>query len=219
MILYDIHTHSLKDDRQDTEVRYILNTSPVNFTSEKEKEIHNVWFSCGIHPWDADNTSSLDLLSGYVKDERVVAIGEAGLDKLKGPPIKTQIEIFRSQIELAVQEQKPLIIHCVKAWDELIALYKEYKTDLPWILHGFRGNSEQTKQLATLGFKFSIGEHFNKEAVTHIPLDSLFCETDMSDVSISNVYEALSLDLQIDIDLFVSEIDNNIRKYFKFVSE
>lgn len=216
MYLYNIHTHKTGPQEIDGyKVRYILNTYPDEF-EEKALGATGVWFSCGIHPWNAgDAASRMDLLIKAAEDKRVVFIGEAGLDKLKGPDMKIQAEVFRSQIELAIRLHKPLIIHCVKAWDELIALYKEYKTDIPWIIHGYRGNAEQTRQLGCLGFKFSIGEFFNEEAVRHIPLDSVFCETDMSELSICKVYESVSHNLGVPFEQFVEKVEDNIRIYIK----
>ncbi|MDL2303617.1 TatD family hydrolase, partial [Dysgonomonas sp. OttesenSCG-928-D17] len=190
MYLYDIHTHQVKiEDAADYEVKCILNTYPESFHSKKQ-EYAGGWFSCGIHPWYAQDAAELDVLADIVKDDAVLAVGEVGLDKLQGPDMSAQIAVFRQQIELAVGVDKPLIIHCVKAWDELISLYKEYKTSIPWIIHGYRGNPDQTRQLIRLGFKLSVGEYFNPDSLREIPTDSIFCETDMSEISICHVYKA-----------------------------
>lgn len=215
MILYDIHTHHRKPETEGYEVRCILNTSPDDYAST-EKNMENVWFSCGIHPWLSFNSESqFELLKDFAVQDKLIAIGEAGLDKLKGPDLGIQIEVFRKQIELAQKVKKPLIIHCVKAWDELIALYKEYRTDIPWIIHGYRGNVEQTTQLDKLGFKFSIGERFNAEALRYIPIDSLFCETDMSDVFVSKVYSLVCEILNCSTEQFAINISDNMRVLFK----
>lgn len=219
--LYDIHTHKIKPDveKEDCEVKTILNSFPSEFSSLK-KDTENVWFSCGIHPWYAkDSSKELDSLAEIARDDRVVAIGEAGLDKLKGPDIQIQTEIFKAQIRLAELVQKPLIIHCVKAWDELIALHKEFKSDIPLIIHGYRGNPEQTKQLVKLGFKFSIGEKFNPASLMHIPHESIFCETDESEYSICKIYQNISACLGLNIEQFVDGIVKNIRCNFKNISK
>lgn len=218
MILYDIHTHQVKQSEGDYEVRSILSTSPSD--SILNFDLQDVWFSCGIHPWDtSDSEEDFQLLADSLTKEKLIAIGEIGLDKLKGQAMDVQIAVFRRQIELADQVNKPIIVHCVKAWDELISLFKEYKTSVPWIIHGFRGNVEQTKQLVRLGFKFSIGDKFNAEAIKHIPLQSIFCETDMSSVSILNVYMNVSSVLGCSISQFVRFVGLNIEKYFNEVSK
>jgi len=219
MILYDIHTHQIKPNEEGCEVRCVLNTSPDEFVLQNE-ELPDVWFSCGVHPWNSmDASGKIDILRKIAKDDKIVAIGEVGLDKLKGPDLDIQVAVFRSQIELAISVDKPLIIHCVKAWDELIVLYKEYKADIPWIIHGYRGNAEQAKQLSKIGLKFSIGERFNAEALKHIPVDSLFCETDMSSVTISKVYRYICSEIGANICQFANLVNDNIGNYIKLLSK
>lgn len=213
MHLYNIHTHRVEASPQDGyDVKCILNTYPQDFGKQKDN-YPDTWFSCGIHPWYADRAGEeFELLRNIVKDEKVLAIGEAGLDKLKGPELSLQIEVFRRQIELAISVDKPLIIHCVKAWDELIALHKEYKNAVPWIIHGYRGNPEQTKQLVKQGFCFSIGESFNKESVKLLPINSVFCETDTDEVSICKVYENISVEMGVILNHFAIFAEGNFNK-------
>ncbi len=216
MYLYNVHTHKIASAIESGyDVKCILNTYPEDF--EQKKQMHpDAWFSCGIHPWFSDKSDELFvLLKKNAEDCNVIAIGEIGLDKLQGPDIAKQIVVFRKQIELAIEVRKPIIIHCVKAWDEMIALYKEYKGAVPWILHGYRGNPEQTKQLCKLGFKFSLGEKFNKESIKYIPLDSIFCETDASSVTICKVYENISTEIGLNLNHFAILAAGNIKKTFR----
>lgn len=217
MILYDIHTHKneLKERASGYQVRSLISVSPNQFLSDKELQKYD-FFSCGIHPWATGGSDKeIESLIDIAQDERVLAIGEVGLDKLRGASIKEQIEVFRAQIRLAISLHKPLVIHCVKAWNELIALRKEFKADIPWILHGYRGGVEQTKQLVKFGFEFSIGEKYNRESLAHIPLDSIFCETDDSEISIRKVYERVSMSLGLSFEQFAEKMEGNTRKYFR----
>jgi TatD DNase family protein len=216
MYLYNVHTHKIESAIENGyDVKCILNTYPEDF-GQKKQMCPDTWFSCGIHPWFSDGSEELfTLLKKNVEDSDVVAIGEIGLDRLKGPDIAKQIAVFRKQIELAIEVRKPVIIHCVKAWDEMIALYKEYKGTVPWIIHGYRGNPEQTRQLSKVGFKFSLGEHFNKESIKHIPLDSVFCETDTSDVTICKVYENISTEIGLNLNHFAILAAENIKNTFR----
>ncbi|NDV79251.1 TatD family hydrolase [Dysgonomonas sp. 511] len=216
MLYYDIHTHNtcLRGEGQD--VRRILNTYPETFEAVRAQN-PNSWYSCGIHPWYSGNAEEkLAQLTSILTQKKVVAVGEAGLDKLKGGDMQMQTDIFRKQIDLSIRFDKPMIIHCVKAWDELIALHKAYKSHTPWILHGYRGNAEQARQLVQFGFKFSVGEKFNADAVRHIPSDSLFCETDNSKVSICNIYSSVSDVLGVDVSVFVGLAAKNAIKMFDF---
>ena len=76
-----------------------------------------------------------------------------------------QKEVFLAQANLAEETHKPLIIHCVKAWADLIACKKAVKPEMPWIIHGFRGNGELASQLVRLGFYLSFGDRFNPSAL------------------------------------------------------
>lgn len=216
MDLYNIHTHKADSDAGGSQrVHTILNTYPQDFDSVKA-ENPDMYYSCGIHPWYSDDAQKyLAVLKDIIADPAVVAIGEAGLDKLQGPPMDVQTDIFEKQIQLAIDAGKPLIIHCVKAWDELIALHKEYKSDsAAWIIHGYRGNPQQTEQLCGQGFKFSIGEKFNPESVKSIPKDSIFCETDTSDISICKIYEDVSGVIGVELNHFAIFVEENIQKVF-----
>ena len=216
MYLYNIHTHKVDDAScQEYEVKSILNTYPEDFY-EKRNQHPDCWFSCGVHPWDAEDSDlQLRLLEEIIVDPNVVAVGEAGLDKLRGAEMSVQIAVFRKQIELALSANKPLIIHCVKAWDELIRLYKEYEGSIPWIIHGYRGNPRQTEQLSKVGFKFSIGEKFNPDSLKNIPLTDIFCETDESDLTICKVYENISSVISVNKNHFAILVADNVGRVFK----
>lgn len=214
MRLYDIHTHKIpviNDSRYD--VVSILNTYPLNYSPV---EADNIYYSCGIHPWYMDDADEqFKRLSDIISQERIVAVGEAGLDKSKGADWDMQLLYFRKQIELAMDAQKPLIIHCVKAWDELILLYKEYKPRNLWIIHGFRGKLQQAEQLIRLGMKLSIGEHFNPEVVKEIPIESIFFETDDSELGIMSICYKISNYYELCIDDVIEIVGLNTKYAFK----
>lgn len=214
MHLYDIHTHNLHKDISDSfEETKVFNLTCVNQFNDLSFEYTDLYFSAGIHPWHLhSSTFTLSQLEQLSNNHRIVAIGEAGLDKCIDTDIKYQWQIFEQQIIIANQLDKPMIIHCVKAWDELIALYKLYKPNKPWIIHGYRGKVEQTKQLIHLGFKLSVGEQFNAESLQAIPLDSLFLETDTSTISIYNVYKNVAATLNIPIEKLAEAIEANMKK-------
>ena len=74
--------------------------------------------------------------------QNLIAFGEAGFDKLRGPSVELQRSVFAEQVKIAGENRKPLVIHCVKAWDELLAAHKNLKPVTPWLVHGFRGKKE-----------------------------------------------------------------------------
>lgn len=218
MKLYDIHTHLYSFSQiNGYNIEYILNTYPFQFDEIKQKQPSAQYFSCGIHPWYSDDyESQFGQLKDIVRNHsNVVAIGEAGLDKLRGLDLNTQAKIFRYQALLAEEVEKPIVIHCVKAWDELIAIRKEINPSQLWIIHGYRGGVEQLEQLIKLGFGISLGEFSNPEALKKIPLTSLFLETDMSDTSIYTIYQKYSDILGITIADMGNIVDKNVKNAFK----
>ena len=171
--------------------------------------------SVGIHPWyiNADWQSEFASIAGFAGESNVVAIGECGLDILKSPaPIELQEEILKAHILLAEEVQKPLILHCVKAYDWLIALRKEMKPQQAWILHGFRGKPQQAEQLIKAGFHISLGEKFNTESAKVIPMERLFIESDESNAAIADIYAAVARAKGADIEELALQTMQNAAK-------
>ncbi|MCE1199505.1 MAG: TatD family hydrolase [Marinilabiliales bacterium] len=156
-------------------------------------------FSAGLHPWHADKISLeqlTTLLTTYASDPRFLAIGETGLDYQVAVQKELQIAVFMRQIELSRDLKFPLILHCVKAWEDLIRLTHQHTT--PKILHGYNGSRELTIRLLDNGFYFSLGKQtmqgsskFEK-ALSIIPLSRIFCETDDADLPIHLIYQQVA---------------------------
>ena len=137
----------------------------------------------GIHPWKADETFVVPNLSGKL------AIGECGLDGLRGPSMERQEEVFVQQIRLSEEVERPLIIHCVKVLDRLLQLRKELRPTQSWMFHGFRGKPQQLRSLLDAGFFVSFGFQHNEESLRICPIDRLLLETDDEEVrSIEELY-------------------------------
>lgn len=167
--------------------------------------------SYGIHPWYIYNVKEqMGRLRDLASGPGVVAIGEAGLDTLAESPMDVQKDVFLAQANLAEEMRKPLIIHCVKAWADLIACKKAVRPEMPWIIHGFRGNGELASQLARLGFYFSFGDRFNPSALRVAWPDSLFLETDDKSIDIREVYQHIAETLDIPEEKLRTQIAKNI---------
>ncbi len=215
MEFYDVHTHQiLLEDNDDPYHSSIFDVYPLEFEVAKDSRQRHA-FSCGIHPWySEDSETQMAYLTEIAPDARIVAIGETGLDRLKGPSFEVQIPVFKKHIELAETLRKPLIIHCVKAWEELIQVHREMKPSRPCIIHGYRGKPELTKRLIKEGFLFSIGDHLNVDSMPLIPMDRLFCETDEGDVPIRTIYVQASRVLNMELEEFAEIIAANVRRVF-----
>ena len=144
---------------------------------------------------------------------QVVMIGEAGIDKKIGDaPKELQMEVLREHVRLSEMLCKPLIVHCVKAVDELLAIRKEMKVTLPWVVHGFRGGKEQYEQLKRAGIYTSISLFHDRELVQSMALTDILLETDDSQYcDIDDVYELIANELSMDKEELLCQVWRNIR--------
>lgn len=153
--------------------------------------VEEQWLSVGIHPWEVTDSWRYDF--AHVREwaflPQVKAIGECGLDLLV--PSSCQIEVFKAHVLLSEEAGKPLIIHCVKAVDELLAIRKAMKPEQPWIFHGFRGKPQQAEQLLKAGLYLSFGEKFNPLSAKLCPASRLCLETDESALSIQEICQRI----------------------------
>ena len=188
-MIVDIHTHATVDSGYIAVRNLTFNNEDTIFGSD-EKGL----FSLGIHPWNAGEYSDelMNKLDYLTNDNRMIAIGECGLDKNSKYPLDLQIHVFEQQIKLSEKVCKPLIIHCVGCFNELFELKKKLNPCQLWIIHGFRGKPELAQQALKAGCELSFGEHFNKESILITPFKHLFVETDESLLSINEIYQQIS---------------------------
>lgn len=194
MDFLDLHTHKAAKQNGVQSIQSLSLTSDIFLAMPKTKPI-----SIGLHPWYA-TVENLELQMKYLEvlanQPNVKLIGECGLDKLKGTQIEQQIIILESQIKLAEKLKKPLILHCVKAFAELIEIKERLKVTVPMIIHGFNKNEELGQQLLRNGFLLSFGTAILKEdagpAKLIEQLDHFFLETDDSAMPISEIYFAVA---------------------------
>ena len=198
----DIHTHRRRGDAYPA----ILNT---------QEEATDGTISVGIHPWYVDNgwKERFHTIEELAKTQNVVAIGECGIDKVRmTATLKTQVEAFRAHIALSERLQKPLIIHCVKAYETIIALHKETKPQQTWIIHAFRGKPQQASQLVKAGLHLSLGEYFNEESARCIPGDRLFIESDDSDTPINEIYSSIASARGCSVEELIHTVHENLAR-------
>lgn len=212
----DIHTHTPKTDDNLLQIVNLDLTMPC---------FEKGYYSYGIHPWEADKAdfqvdATLKQLEERLQLPNVIALGEAGLDKLHKDSFEKQITIFERQIELSEVLQKPMILHDVKSHNEILALRKNHKAKQPWILHGFNGTEQDIQQLTGQGLYLSVGEsllHSERKitkSLKSIPLESLFLETDMAEIGIETVYEVAARLLEMDWETLRTRIFTNFARLF-----
>lgn len=180
------------------------------------------YYSIGLHPWyfgDSDAEIKWEELVRSIYLPGVMAIGECGLDKLRGASWSVQLNLFRRQIRLANFVGKPLIIHCVKAWSEVMQLLEEEKVEVPVIFHGFQKQEALARQLVEKGYYLSFGKALERKPVrdvfSKLPLERLFLETDDSEVDIHQIYEWAAEASGIAINSLALQIKQNARQVFE----
>lgn len=149
-----------------------------------------------------------------LRHPQVLAVGEAGLDKLADTPLNVQMEIFRYQARLAEEINKPLIIHLVKAVDELLKLKSEIHPVNPWIIHGFRGKATLAEEYIRHGFYLSFGEKYQEEALRTVPPERLFLETDESTLPVDTLYERVAEVRRVSVEELLNTLRKNIDETF-----
>ena len=213
----DIHSHGSKYEKG----IFVLE----NLMAHEEKTLVSIdvmAYSVGVHPWfltDENRSIHLDFVRRYGSKESVVAIGEAGFDKLRGASMELQTEIFEEQVKISEDLKKPLIIHCVRGWNELQKSYQKMKPQMPWLIHGFRGKKELANQLVAKGMYLSLWYEFVlksecSELLCSIPRDRLFLETDGSGVDIKIIYKKVAEDLEISVNELKKIIFENYKRVF-----
>ena len=210
----DIHTHTTKS--RDNLIQ-IVNLN-LNQPCPKQG-----YYSYGIHPWTLDKADFqvgevLNKLRENLQQPQVIALGEAGLDKMHKASLERQIELFERQIELSEVLQKPMILHDVRSHNEILALRKKHKAQQPWIVHGFSGTEQDVKQLTGQGIYLSVGEsllHPERKiykSFKFIDLDYLFLETDMTEIGVETIYEAAADFLEMELSTLKTRIFANFAR-------
>lgn len=212
----DIHTHG----GTPSEGLFIVENLMAHETNEIPSS-QGMAFTIGLHPWffgDSDYEKPILKIRKYAAQNRIIAIGEAGFDKIRGASPDLQKKVFEEQATIAEEHKLSLIIHCVKGWDELLAAHKKLKPTVPWLIHGFHGKIETARQLLDRGMYLSIWYSFamipeSAELIRFIQRDRLFLETDGADVDIRDIYNKVSSDLKMNAEALKLLIFEN---YFKF---
>lgn len=213
-MFYNIHTHKSSNQKNILE---IVNQYPNEF----DETIEN--YSIGIHPWYINENrveADLKIIEEKLQLANCLALGECGLDKRIEIPFEIQISVFEKQIKLAKKYNKPLILHCVSAYQEVIEIKKRLQINVPIIIHGFSKNEQVAKELLDNGFYLSFGKYLlrNPELKTvfkQVPNNQFFLETDTIDETLEEVYAVASKYKNIEIESLEEIISDNFNQVFK----
>lgn len=183
---------NLKEDGVDYFFNCGSNVDSSNMAVEFTKKYENVYAIVGIHPLDADtfNEENLEKIKKLTENEKVVAIGEIGLDAHydDAPSHEKQLEAFNAQLDLAEELNLPVVIHSRdnhKATYDILKERKENNEDFKCLLHCYSGSVEMLELYMELGFFISLGgvttfknAKTPKEVAKEVPIDRLLLETD-----------------------------------------
>ena len=173
-------------------VSYVINPSSDMATSRRVVELsnkyENIFAAVGIHPHDAETfkEGDLDELRELSKNEKVVAIGEIGLDYYyDNSPREIQKEVFRKQLQLSHELDLPVIIHTREAMGDTYDILKEFEGKVRGVIHCYTGSIEMAENFMKMGFYISIAGPVTfknavnvREMAKEIPLERLLIETD-----------------------------------------
>jgi TatD DNase family protein len=213
MKYFNLHTHQFTN--QDT-VLELVNQYPQEFDTAIP------FYSIGIHPWYIDKErleSDLEIIENKLQEPNCLALGECGLDKRIEIPLELQQMVFEKQLLLAQKHNKPVVIHCVAAFQEVIATKKRLRITVPMIIHGFSKNKQVAKELIDNGFYISFGKYLLRNPELElvfetIPDDRFFLETDTVEEGIEEVYALAARYKKRDIDEIQQQIQRNFAAVF-----
>jgi len=215
MKYFNLHTHQFTNQ---IEVLELVNQYPQEFDARIP------FYSMGIHPLYIDENrleSDFQIVDEKLALPECLALGECGLDKRSETSFEIQLSVFERQLALAEKHQKPVVIHCVAAFQELIEIMKRLKICVPMIVHGFSKKIELAKQLIDNGIYVSFGKNLlrNPELESvfqNIPNDKFLLETDMVEEGIQAVYTLAAKYKELELSELQEIVNKNYKTVFEF---
>ena len=235
-MLFDTHAH-YDDDQFDGDRETLLASLPEQGVGlvvnpgctvassrtavELAHRFPHVYATVGIHPENCGDfrPEDLDAIRALAREDKVVAIGEIGLDYAGTVGREAQLRIFREQLDWAERLGKPVVLHCVKAFEAVMRELAPHALRAV-IFHGFIGSSQQAAEAIKKGYYLSFGERTFRsprtvEALRRTPVENLFAETDESDVPIEEIYRRIAQAKDLDPELLKCAIYRNYREIFE----
>lgn len=215
MKFFNLHTHQFTNQ---PDVLELVNQYPQEFDDAIP------FYSIGIHPLFIDENrldKDFQVMEQKLALPECLALGECGLDKRAETPFEVQQLVLEKQLALAEKHQKPVVIHCVAAFQELIEIKKRLKIKVPMIVHGFSKKVELAKQLIDNGFYVSFGKNLLRnlelESVfKSIPNDRFLLETDMVEEGIQEVYALAAKYKDLELSELQEIVNRNYTTVFDF---
>ncbi|MBQ5653569.1 MAG: TatD family hydrolase, partial [Alistipes sp.] len=150
--------------------------------------------------------------------EAADAVGEIGLDKACEVDFEQQSAVFKAQLRLAEQYKKPVVVHCVRAFEEVMNALEKFALRTV-IFHGFIGSREQAERAVKKGYYLSFGARTERskktiEALRATPLDRLFVESDEAETPIEEIYALVARLRGLEVEELAAEVSQNYERIF-----
>jgi TatD DNase family protein len=193
MKIYDKDREIVIENSIKSNVKYFLNVGydyESSLNSDKFSKNYNfVFASIGFHPHDAKDfkdTFLIEFEKLIKNNKKILAIGEIGLDYYRNlSPKDIQIEVFKKQIEFAIDMNLPIIIHERDSFWDTIDILKKYKSKIKGVFHCFGGDYSKLREVLNLGFYIGLGGTITypknetlRETIKRAPLNRILLETD-----------------------------------------
>ena len=214
MKFFNFHTHKCT---KNADVLELVNQYPQEFDAAIP------FYSIGIHPWyivEDRVETDLGIIESKLHEKNCLAVGECGLDKRIEIPLEAQQVVFEKQLLLAQKYNKPVVIHCVAAFQEVMDTKKKLNISVPMIIHGYSKGLQLAKQLLDNGFYISFGKYLLRnpelESVfTSIPNNRFFLETDTVEENLDVVYTLAAKYKGVNLEEIQKQISSNFQAVFK----
>ncbi len=221
-LFVNIHGHRKANNIQEWVLRSLM------ASEYPPDDIEYGHYSVGFHPYNVGKVDEQDTLNKVrlsTENPNVFAIGEIGLDKSINAPMDVQKRIFEKQVDIAEFSDLPVILHVVRAFNEMIEFMKAHNPSVPMIIHGYNGNREMAADLVKAGFLISFGEAIAMdntkliEACKEVPLDRMFLETDEGEMDIREVYFTAAELKELSLDQLRLQIVENVKTHMPKFAE
>ena len=214
--LFNAHTHHFS-------THALINVNALNCEIPLDNASSTYLFSVGIHPWDTEKISVEKvpaILAQCFEKVNPMAIGECGVDRLRGAIIDVQLAVFEQHVRFATEKNLPVIVHSVRAISDILPIVQKYKNTL-FVFHDYRGNWIQTETLLQLNCYFSFGISMLNpnekllEVIKKVPIHRLLLETDDEDPALLfSVYTAMATIRKMESEMLEMAIRENVDLVF-----
>lgn len=190
MAQFDLDIKDVLNRASEADVKKVVVIGMDHMSNQKAINIArkspDLYATAGIHPAHVDDDQDIDAVEALLKDPKVVAVGECGIDLYwRQDNLELQKSVFQAQIDLSIKYQLPLVIHNREAFDVIYEMLLPYKGKVKGVFHCFSSHVEDAKKAIDLGFYIGIDGPVTfknaadiKEIVSEIDLKHMLVETD-----------------------------------------